>query len=175
MMATLKRFFSGSAATTAALAAYLSIQGKAEALELDSSIENFQKKEDELKLVQVVFRHGARAPLAKKYWPRLVEKWDVCGQAYAPVPVVIMAENGSPRPKNSHNESQIATKFLGGCHKGELTRLGQNQARELGDWLRQRYVYRMQFLPEKYEPESLFCRTTNYSRTVATLQGVITG
>ena len=35
---------------------------------------------------------------------------------------------------------QVNTKLPGGCHKGELTLLGQGQAQELGGWLRHRYV-----------------------------------
>lgn len=42
-------------------------------------------------------------------------------------------------------------KLPGGCHKGELTKLGQEQARDVGDWLRQRYVQDLSFLPAQYE------------------------
>lgn len=36
----------------------------------------------------------------------------------------------------------------GVCHKGQLTRYGQLQARDLGQWLRERYVQRLGFLPQ---------------------------
>ena len=39
----------------------------------------------------------------------------------------------------------------GGCTKGELTRPGQQQAYDLGAWLRQRYVDQLGFLPPAYE------------------------
>jgi len=42
-------------------------------------------------------------------------------------------------------------KLPGGCHKGELTKLGQQQARDVGEWLRQRYVQDLSFLPAQYE------------------------
>jgi lysophosphatidic acid phosphatase type 6 len=132
--------------------------------------------QDTLKLVQVVFRHGARTPLSKFYWPELIDKWDVCGQLYEPVPIHVTEEDGSPRPVNSHDKQQVATIYPGGnCHKGELTREGQRQARVFGRWLRQRYVTSLNFLPEEYLDGILYCRSTNYSRTVATLQGVLTG
>ncbi|KAG7667940.1 hypothetical protein Ndes2526B_g01646 [Nannochloris sp. 'desiccata'] len=131
--------------------------------------------EDTLKLVQVVFRHGARTPLSKNYWPELVDQWDVCGQLFDPVPINVIEESGAARPVNSHDAQQVATKLPGGCSKGELTREGQRQARVFGRWLRQRYVSSLNFLPEEYLDGILYCRTTNYSRTVATLQGVLTG
>lgn len=36
---------------------------------------------DELQLVQVVFRHGARTPLGRQYWREMGPVWDVCGKA----------------------------------------------------------------------------------------------
>jgi lysophosphatidic acid phosphatase type 6 len=130
---------------------------------------------DTLRLVQVVFRHGARTPLSKKYWPALVDRWDVCSLPFDPVPVDVKDENGAPRPENVHNKLQVETVFNGGCHKGELTREGHIQARELGHWLRERYVDALDFLPQSYMDGLVYSRTTNYARTVATLQGVLTG
>ena len=42
-------------------------------------------------------------------------------------------------------------KLPGGCHKGELTKVGQQQAREVGDWLRGRYIHQLNFLPNQYK------------------------
>ena len=39
----------------------------------------------------------------------------------------------------------------GGCTKGELTQPGQLQSRDLGQWLRQRYVQKMAFLSPEYQ------------------------
>jgi lysophosphatidic acid phosphatase type 6 len=162
----------GGAAALASLTAAAVTPHTAEAKSPEPSSEN----KDTLKLVQVVFRHGARTPLSKNYWPELVDKWDVCGQLFDPVPVDVIDESGAPRPENSHDKQQRATILPGGeCSKGELTREGQRQARMFGRWLRQRYVSSLDFLPEEYLDGILYCRTTNYSRTVATLQGVLTG
>lgn len=130
---------------------------------------------DELKLVQIVFRHGARSPLGKKYWPELVDAWDVCGTEYDGVPLNITTVEGAERPVNEHDKQQVETVFKGGCRKGELTRIGQRQALQFGQWLRQRYVEEVGFLPPKYEDGTLLARSTNYSRTIATLRGVLTG
>ena len=57
----------------------------------------------------------------------------------------------------------------GGCHKGELTKLGQQQAREVGEWLRQRYVDQLGFLPAQYEVYVLVlvCLSQAYTTCVA--------
>lgn len=46
---------------------------------------------------------------------------------------------------------QRSIKLPGGCHKGELTKLGQQQAREVGNWLRDRYIHQLGFLPSQYK------------------------
>ncbi|KAL4424929.1 hypothetical protein ABPG77_009658 [Micractinium sp. CCAP 211/92] len=130
---------------------------------------------DELQLVQVVFRHGARTPLGKRYWPELGPKWDVCGKAFDAVPVEVLSLDGRPRPTNPDDERQVNQRYPGGCSKGELTLVGQEQAREFGRWLRWRYHLVHGLLPERHEPGVVNARTTNYSRTVATLQGVLSG
>lgn len=65
---------------------------------------------------------------------------------------------------------QVNQRYVGGCSKGELTLVGQEQAREFGRWLRWRYHMVHGLLPERHEPGVVNARTTNYSRTVATLQ-----
>ncbi|DBB06874.1 TPA: hypothetical protein ACH3X3_009533 [Trebouxia sp. C0006] len=127
----------------------------------------------QLKLVQVVFRHGARSPLTKRYWDG--QEWDVCGKPFEPVKLEIRSLDGGEQPVSGHDQAQRNIKLPGGCHKGELTKLGQQQARDVGEWLRQRYVQDLSFLPAQYEDGAVSGRTTNFSRTIATLQGVLTG
>ncbi len=47
--------------------------------------------------------------------------------------------------------SQVSHVYPGGCHMGQLTRQGQLQARDLGEWLRERYVNRYQLLPPTHQ------------------------
>ncbi|GAB4816592.1 hypothetical protein N2152v2_003638 [Parachlorella kessleri] len=102
----------------------------------------------------------------------LVEKWDVCGSAYDPCPLQIVTESGQPQPYNKEDAAQVAVRYPGGCSKGELTIPGKQQALDLGQWLRWRYMKEAGFLPR----EGLIdARTTNFARTIATLQGVLTG
>jgi hypothetical protein len=49
------------------------------------------------------------------------------------------------------------------------------QALELGYWLRQQYIDTHGFLPASLKPGVVAARTTNFSRTRATLAGVLTG
>lgn len=66
--------------------------------------------------------------------------------------------------------AQVDQRYEGGCSKGELTLVGQEQAREFGRWLRWRYHMVLGLLPERHEPGAVNARSTNYSRTIATLQ-----
>lgn len=120
-------------------------------------------------------RHGARTPLGSKYWQRLVDQWDVCGTAYEACPLTLKTANGQPRPLNEEDRAQISQRYPGGCSKGELTLQGQRQALDFGQWLRWRYIKDAPFLPREHQEGALSARTTNYARTIATLQGVLTG
>ena len=46
---------------------------------------------------------------------------------------------------------QMDTILPGGCSKGELTRHGQMQSRNLGKWLRDRYVSDLGLIPETFQ------------------------
>lgn len=54
----------------------------------------------------------------------------------------------------------------GGCTKGELTLVGQQQALDLGAWLRRRYVQQLCFLPPRSAAGAVSGRTTNYRSVV---------
>ncbi|KAK9915420.1 hypothetical protein WJX75_008934 [Coccomyxa subellipsoidea] len=139
-------------------------------------VPNCSAAPDQLKLVQIVFRHGARTPLTDSYWAGV--KWEAgndCGILPGALQLAVTDLNGGPQPPLSHDAVQARTQLPGGCTKGELTKLGQQQARELGSWLRQQYIEKYGFLPPDYREGLVLGRTTNYRRTIATLQGVMTG
>jgi len=146
---------------------------------IDASKFSALPEKAELKLVQVVFRHGARTPLssswkeAKSDWPNI--KWDVCGCAYPMVPLRVTTADGQPPPPNPSDIQQTVTALEGGCHMGQLTEKGQRQAKDLGTWLRSRYVDTLGLLPPTYQDGLVAARTTNYQRTRGTLAGVLTG
>ena len=47
--------------------------------------------------------------------------------------------------------AQARSVLPGGCTKGELTVPGQLQSRDLGKWLRQRYVKELAYLSPQYQ------------------------
>jgi hypothetical protein len=63
----------------------------------------------------------------------------------APAPLQPLALGRPPLPP------QVAIKLPGGCHKGQLTLVGQQQALDLGRWLRSRYVDQLGFMPGQHE------------------------
>ena len=46
---------------------------------------------------------------------------------------------------------QMDTILPGGCSKGELTRHGQMQSRNLGKWMRDRYISDLGFIPDSFQ------------------------
>ena len=143
-------------------------------LEAHKSAKPLEESDLELRFVQVVFRHGARAPLTEKYGAHS-HKWDYCHRAYEPVPIDIKGLEGTKRPQSQSDERQKKVVFKGGCKKGQLTHMGQVQALQLGTWLRQRYHTQQAFLPESYNADVLKVRSTNISRTLDTVTGVLSG
>ncbi|KAG2486402.1 hypothetical protein HYH03_014979 [Edaphochlamys debaryana] len=154
-----------------------------------------------LVLVQAVFRHGARTPLSSRREMWAGVEWDVCGEAYKAAALRLLSTAGVENPVSKHDLRQRSVVLEGGCRKGELTLLGQQQARALGAWLRGRYVREGGqgaegqqaggggggggggegrsggggFLPADHKDAVIAARTTNVSRTIATLRGVLTG
>lgn len=49
---------------------------------------------------------------------------------------------------------QAKSELPGGCTKGELTRPGQLQSRDLGQQLRQRYIQELRFLSPQFQVPS---------------------
>eukprot|EP00983_Pelagomonas_calceolata_P042126 1138356-Pelagomonas_calceolata.AAC.1 len=102
----------------------------------------------ELLLVQAVFRHGARTPLANIYFPDT--KWSHCGPNEG-VKLALHDENGgksSPPPPIIDTDSPL---LPGGCRQGELTKNGYVMAKDLGQWLRTRFIGELGFLSPDFK------------------------
>lgn len=132
-----------------------------------------------LKSVQVLFRHGARTPLTDMYWQHSdvrFEKGTLCGDLVKDkVGINLSNHAGGPRPFSRNDAKQAATVLPGGCSKGELTLQGQQQALSLGAWLRNRYVKELGFLLPDPPRGAVAGRTTNYRRTIGTLELLVAG
>ena len=132
----------------------------------------------ELKHVIVFFRHGARAPLTENARAH-DHTWSYCNEAkpFDPVSIAVTGLGGKPRPVCKMDVNQRKVLFPGGCHKGQLTSVGWMQARNLGSWLRERYVQRGPYslVPGTFDADLVRVRTTNIARTIDTANGVLSG
>eukprot|EP00879_Flechtneria_rotunda_P022167 GHRR01023390.1.p1 GENE.GHRR01023390.1~~GHRR01023390.1.p1 ORF type:complete len:166 (+),score=43.24 GHRR01023390.1:140-637(+) len=140
------------AKTTTAAAAPAAIPAKPN---LAAAPIKLDRRNAQLRLVQVVFRHGARTPLTDASYLWEGHEWNVCGCAYKAVPLQLLDIHGGPATTNAHDQKQMSTVLPGGCSKGQLTQVGQLQALELGYWLRQQYIDTHSFLPASYTPGEL--------------------
>ncbi|KAI8472096.1 MAG: histidine phosphatase superfamily [Monoraphidium minutum] len=122
--------------------------------------------------VQIVFRHGARTPLTEKEYAGAFN-WTCLEKYDGPSLVIRDAAGGAAPPPLA---DAVMPPLRGGCPQGTLTQTGYRMAADLGAALRRRYVSELRLLPPRYEGGGLlYAHSTNYRRTRATLQGVLSG
>ncbi|KAM7380430.1 hypothetical protein PAMP_003725 [Pampus punctatissimus] len=114
----------------------------------------------ELKLVQVLFRHGARTPLKSipdvmevQWVPVLLEP-----PAHTHINYVVTDLHGGPRPPSPVEESYRRNMLTGGTFPGQLTTVGMQQLYELGKRLRRRYIEETAFLGPTFTPAEVYHR-----------------
>uniref|UniRef100_K1S4N6 Lysophosphatidic acid phosphatase type 6 n=1 Tax=Magallana gigas TaxID=29159 RepID=K1S4N6_MAGGI len=139
------------------------------------------KKSDlRLKQVQIIFRHGARTPI--HLIPNVEEatydskKW----KAIYPNTLYdyeVLNVDGGPQPESKYQAHYEKLGLLkGGCQYGMLTYLGQEQTLNLGKQLRKAYIGKSPGkLMYDYDPNLVYCRTTNMNRTKDSLRCVLAG
>ncbi|XP_017278150.1 lysophosphatidic acid phosphatase type 6 [Kryptolebias marmoratus] len=131
----------------------------------------------ELKLVQVLFRHGARTPL--KSIPNVMEAQWVPTLLEPPphtdINYMVTDLQGGPRPPAPVEDSYRKNILSGGTFPGQLTTLGMQQLYELGQRLRRRYIEDRPFLSSTYSPAEVYVRSTNIVRTIESAKCLVAG
>ncbi|TNN59319.1 Lysophosphatidic acid phosphatase type 6 [Liparis tanakae] len=130
-----------------------------------------------LKLVQVLFRHGARTPLKTipgvmeaQWLPTLLEP-----PAHTHIDYEVTDLLGGPRPPAPVEDSYRKNVLKGGSFPGQLTTLGMQQLYELGKTLRRRYVEESPFLSSSFSPTEVYVRSTNIVRTIESAKCLVAG
>lgn len=131
----------------------------------------------ELKLVQVLFRHGARTPLKSipdvmeaQWLPKLLEP-----PAHTHINYVVTDLHGGPKPPAPVEDSYRKNTLTGGTFPGQLTTLGMQQLYELGKRLRGKYIEESHFLSSTFSPAEVYVRSTNIVRTIESAKCLVAG
>lgn len=167
----------GSVSVSMAFGSMLWSQTKTESAHLDYCEGTDLKNPYEIKLVQVLFRHGARTPLKSipdvlevQWLPNLLEP-----PAHTKINYVVTDLEGGPQPPAPIEESYRANILTGGSFPGQLTTIGMQQLYELGERLRKRYITDTPFLTPTFSSSEVYVRATNIVRTIESAKCLVAG
>ncbi|CAG8647703.1 13666_t:CDS:2 [Acaulospora morrowiae] len=138
-----------------------------------------------LRLVQVIARHGERAP-RKRLTEFIPGLWNLCHAAQACIPQGIDEIHSSNSPPQNESlsgltESSRKQKVIslpGDCSECQLTDIGRTSMSKLGAHLRDLYVKRLKLLDARISGEndgSIYLRSTYFNRTFESLHQLFIG
>ncbi|RIA89614.1 histidine phosphatase superfamily, partial [Glomus cerebriforme] len=142
----------------------------------------------QLKLVQVIHRHGERTPVKPRLEHVIPPLWNLCHEAKEFQTSILLFHEDENNQNNSDNLKLSYDQFKyrridshsspspGTCVFGQLTDIGRKSMSELGAHFRALYVDKLKFLDKNLSNnKSLFLRSTNYARTLESLQQLVIG
>ncbi|KAK3580543.1 hypothetical protein CHS0354_009499 [Potamilus streckersoni] len=136
-------------------------------------------RELKLKQAQVIFRHGARTPIAvipdisQANYTKDQFSFDV---AHTIFKYEELSLDGRPKTHSAYDEQgDLKPKLKGGSNVGMLTPLGQEQMYLFGKELKREYMNKAKLLSPEYNPEEIYVRSTNIKRTRTSARCVLAG
>ncbi|KAI9030950.1 histidine phosphatase superfamily [Phycomyces nitens] len=129
-----------------------------------------------LKLLQVVHRHGERTPVRRRLENIVPPIWNLC-DANHQMMTTIKSLDGSPQTigidRIVDRPDQLTAENA--CYYGQLTDLGRKSMSLLGTRLREIYVDKLGFLPDRYDEKTIYVRSSDYPRTQESVQQLVAG
>lgn len=133
-----------------------------------------------LKSLHVFMRHGHRTPL-RNIQP-FGTSWNLCHDSEFKAFVFRYEENSTVefplKYETVDGNSAIGdslSHFQGNCYNGQLTDLGRRSMSAFGTVFKEFYVKQLGFLPEIPTGDQVFLRSTDFNRTIESLQSFVKG
>ncbi|GAN09533.1 phosphoglycerate mutase-like protein [Mucor ambiguus] len=139
----------------------------------------------ELRLLQIVHRHGERAPVRRRLEGIIPPVWNLCDANASMFATIARFQDEKTQGMTSvHTERLVETQESesrsvpiksGACYYGQLTNLGRYRMTTLGSRIREVYINKLHFLPDVYDEESIYLRSSDYIRTQESVQQLVAG